>query len=547
MPSREDKINILLVDHRQENLITMAAILRHPDYRLVSVESGAEALKQLLDQDFALIILDVQMPEMDGLETATLIKKQERSKHTPIIFVSAQLPDSSILLKGYRAGAVDYITRPIDSTILRSKVSIFADLFRKNRELASQATLTRAKEKLDHENEIVCRERAANEKYRDLLEGISDGIAWAADLSTLSINFLSRQAESILDAPMHGETRRELFEQVLLTATPLVEQRRRWVQALGHGEPVERDFSFELEVQMPDGRHVWLKNSVRLAERGKEDRHEIRGLTVDITKLKRAEEAAVAAISVRDQFLSIASHELKTPLTPLCLQLEIMQKMLEEGSPPEQIHRKLPLFVDRLVRLTYRMRHLADELLDVSRINNGKLALEKEELCLSALVHEVCDRFASNHGRSGPRFQLSLDPGILGDWDKLRLEQVCTNLLMNAIKYGEGRAIKVSTRREGPFALLEVRDHGIGIAPEDQTRIFQLYERAVSPTHFGGLGLGLYFVRQIVDAHGGVVGLSSQPGHGATFWVRIPLKVAKNQIAESGPQTPEKIEGTALY
>lgn len=552
MPTTDEKINILLVDDRPENLLSLAAILEHPDYRLVAVESGADALKQLLDQDFALILLDVQMPLMDGFETATLIKKRERSKHIPIIFVTALTPDAPFLFKGYSAGAVDYITKPFDPTILRSKVAIFADLFRKNRQLARQAVLIRENEKLEREKEIarhelisLRRERAANEKYRDLVDGISDGIVWTVDISTMSLSFVSRQAETILGEPGEGQTRTEIFERALLTAPALVERRKEWIATIGRGELLDRDFSFEHEVPKANGDSIWLKNSVRLAEGAEPGLFEMRGLSVDITKLKRAEETAVAAIAVRDQFLSIASHEMKTPLTPLCLQLEIMQKMLRAGATPESVYQKLPVFVDRLFRLTDRLSHLVDELLDVSRINNGKLLLEKEELYLSSLVQDVCDRFGNELARSRSILHLNLEPAIVGVWDKLRLEQVTTNLLTNAIKYGEGKPIEVSTTLEGGSAVLRIRDHGIGIAREDQSRIFQLYERAVSPSHFGGLGLGLYIVRQIVEAHGGEVGLESAPGEGSTFWVRIPLKVAQGLTKKA--QGYEHIEGAVLH
>ena len=552
MPTTDEKINILLVDDRPENLISLAAILEHPDYRLVAVESGADALKQLLDQDFALILLDVQMPLMDGFETASLIKKRERSKHIPIIFVTALTPDAPFLFKGYSAGAVDYITKPFDPTILRSKVAIFADLFRKNRQLARQAVLIRENEKLEREKELarhelisLRRERAANEKYRDLVDGISDGIVWTVDISTMSLSFVSRQAETILGEPAEGQTRTEIFERALLTAPALVDRRKEWIAAIGRGELLDRDFSFEHEVPKANGDSIWLKNSVRLAEGAEPGLFEMRGLSVDITKLKRAEETAVAAIAVRDQFLSIASHEMKTPLTPLCLQLEIMQKMLRAGATPESVYQKLPVFVDRLFRLTDRLSHLVDELLDVSRINNGKLLLEKEEFYFSSLVQDVCDRFGNELARSRSILHLNLEPAIVGTWDRLRLEQVTTNLLTNAIKYGEGKPIEVSTALEGGSAVLRIRDHGIGIAREDQGRIFQLYERAVSPSHFGGLGLGLYIVRQIVEAHGGEVGLESAPGEGSTFWVRIPLKVAPGLTKMA--QGYEHIEGAVLH
>lgn len=554
MPFTDDKINILLVDDRPENLISLAAILEHPDYRLVAVESGSEALRHLLEKDFALILLDVQMPIMDGFETASLIKTRDRSKHIPIIFVTALTPDAPFLFKGYNAGAVDYITKPFDPTILRSKVSIFADLFRKSRQLARQAILIRENEKLEREKEIarhelqsLRRERAANEKYRDLVDGISDGIVWTAELSTMSMSFISRQAEDILGQPLDGQSSSELFERALLTDPALVEKRKEWITMLGHSVVPERDFSFQHEVHLANGESIWLKNSVRLAEGAEAGHWELRGLSVDITKLKRAEETAVTAIAVRDQFLSIASHELKTPLTPLCLQLEIMQKMLKAGAPPEQIRQKLPIFVDRLFRLTDRLSHLVEELLDVSRINNGKLLLEKEELQFSALVREVCDRFGNDLARTKSNLHLNLEEGILGVWDKLRIEQVATNLLTNAIKYGEGKPIEVTTCLEDGNAVLRIRDNGIGIARDDQGRIFQLYERAVSPSHFGGLGLGLYIVRQIVEAHGGEVGLESNLGMGSTFWVRIPLKVAQALTKKTQEKSHEYIEGAVLH
>lgn len=554
MPNTDEKISILLVDDRPENLISLGAILENPDYRLVAVESGSDALKQLLEQEFALILLDVQMPIIDGFETATLIKKREKSRHIPIIFVTALTPDAPFLFKGYSAGAVDYITKPFDPTILRSKVAIFAELFRKNRQLARQANLVRENERLEREKEIaqlelqsLKRERLASEKYRDLVDGISDGIVWTADLSTMSMVFISRQADRIMGEPENSGEKGLSFEQALLTNPELVEQRKKWILALGRGEEPERDFSFEHEIRLPSGEERWLKSSVRLANGSNSESFELRGLSVNITNTKRAEETANAAIAVRDQFLSIASHELKTPLTPLCLQLEIMQRMIRNDAGKDQVLQKLPLFVDRLFRLTDRLSHLVDELLDVSRINNGKLLLEKEEVPFSNLVRDVCDRFGQEISRTHSVLKLNLQQDVVGNWDKLRMEQVTTNLLTNAIKYGDGKPIEVSTFSEDGVAHLQIRDFGIGIAPEDQSRIFQLYERAVSPSHFGGLGLGLYIVRQIVEAHGGNVSLESAPGRGSTFSVQLPLNCEQGKLKTNTLPSREFLEGAVLH
>lgn len=553
MAPQDDKIDILIVDDRKENLISLAAILDRPEYRLVSVESGDEALKQLLHRDFALILLDVQMPSMDGFETASYIKKRERSRHIPIIFVTALTPEKPFLFRGYSAGAVDYITKPFDPTILSSKVAIFADLFQKNRQLARQAALVKENERLERERELarhellsLRRERSASEKYRDLVDGISDGIVWTADLNSMKLSFISRTAEAIFHQPVNGEGRVKAFEETLLASPALSAQRKRWINNLKRGRPAGRDFTFEHEAFPSTGDSTWLKTSIRLAET-EPGSYELRGLSVDITRLKQAEDAAVSAIAVRDQFLSIASHELKTPLTPLCLQLGILKKMIEGGSSPEQISEKLPLFVGRLFRLTDRLTHLVNELLDVARINNGKLLLEKSEVDLSSVVREICDRFSSDSSRSKSELILSLEPGVVGHWDKLRIEQVISNLLTNATKYGEGRPVEISSFLENGAAVIRVRDHGIGIAKEDQARIFQLYERAVSASHFGGLGLGLYIVRQIVEAHGGEVSLQSELFQGSAFSVRIPLKSGVVVKPPKKGKGYEFIEGAMLH
>lgn len=532
MGQTEEKISILLVDDRPENLISLAAILENPGYRLVTAESGRDALKKLLDEEFALILLDVQMPVMDGFETASLIKKRDKSKHIPIIFVTALSLDAPFLFKGYSAGAVDYIVKPFDPTIMRSKVAVFADLYRKTRQLERQSAIMRANERLEHEREItrieligLRREQKANEKYKDLVEGISDGIVWTADLHSLHFSFLSAQSQAIL-----GNS--NLFSAALRQNMALQNHRNALVEMLRSGAPPERDFRFEHQITKPDGTGLWFRSGVRLAKCQDSGAYELRGLSVDITKLKKAQEEAHDAIRVRDQFLSIASHELKTPLTPLCLQLEILQRLTKSGAPAELIGQKLTLYMDRLYRQTDRLSHLIDELLDVSRINNGKLMLEKTEASLSDIVREVCDRFGQELARSGSELKLDLESDIHGCWDRLRMEQVVTNLLTNAIKYGEGRPIEISVRRVGDHAEFRIRDNGIGVSREDQQRIFKLYERAVSPMHFGGLGLGLYIVRQILEAHGGRIQVESQPGKGSEFTVNIPLRDGVPQEAE---------------
>ena len=184
-----------------------------------------------------------------------------------------------------------------------------------------------------------------------------------------------------------------------------------------------------------------------------------------------------------------------------------------------------------------RLTHLVEALLDVARLSTGRLQLGREEFDLAELAREVTGRFAEDLARAGCELQLHLRP-VRGCWDRLRVEQVLTNLLANAIKFGPGQPIEVHVEGEGGLARLVVRDHGQGISPEAQQRIFERFERAVSFRSFGGLGLGLYVSRQIADAHGGRIRVASEPGHGATFTVELPALPHQRLAASSEVSAP---------
>ncbi|WAS86748.1 MULTISPECIES: sensor histidine kinase [unclassified Corallococcus] len=230
------------------------------------------------------------------------------------------------------------------------------------------------------------------------------------------------------------------------------------------------------------------------------------------------------AVRQRDEFLGIASHELKTPLTPLSLKVQLLQKQVvvlaREGKdvPTDRVADALDV-VQRQVR---RLSGLVDNLLDVSRITAGRLRLELEEMDLASVAAEILYRFSAAAAQSGTELGLEAPVPVVGRWDRLRLEQVVTNLVSNALKYGAGQPVIVSVEARGTLARLTVKDHGIGIAPDDLTRIFERFERAVSDRHYGGLGLGLYITRQIVEAFGGTVSAVSTPGEGATFLLELP-------------------------
>ena len=225
------------------------------------------------------------------------------------------------------------------------------------------------------------------------------------------------------------------------------------------------------------------------------------------------------AIGVRDDFLSMAGHELRTPLTALQLQILSITKVMDQ---PDGVQKVLSR-AEKASRNVLRLSNLVNELLDISRITAGRLKLERTPLDLSDAVQTVVARHADELSKNGCEMRLQTDQGVQGIWDSMRVEQITTNLLTNALKYGKGKPIEVKVERGQGVARLIVRDHGIGIPAEDQQRIFQRFERAVSSRHFGGLGFGLWIARQLVDAHGGTIRVTSESGAGATFEVELPL------------------------
>jgi signal transduction histidine kinase len=240
------------------------------------------------------------------------------------------------------------------------------------------------------------------------------------------------------------------------------------------------------------------------------------------------------AVRARDDFLSIASHELRTPLTSLQLQVDFAQRKWGEPGARADPDRLLRT-VKSVARQSARLNELVNELLDVARAQSGRLQLRPEDIDLAQLVGETVDRFREQLASAGCSVVLHDRPGVVGRWDRSRIEQVVTNLLTNAARYGAGHPVEVGVDAEDGVARIVVRDHGVGIAPADQQRIFERFERAASATHYGGLGLGLFITKQIVLAHGGSLRVESVPGSGATFVVELPRSGAPEVDAAGSP------------
>jgi signal transduction histidine kinase len=233
--------------------------------------------------------------------------------------------------------------------------------------------------------------------------------------------------------------------------------------------------------------------------------------------------AAQEAVQVRDEFLTVASHELKTPLTSLSLQVQRLERLLQRSSGAMLRPEELSGVLKSLHQQTRRLARLGEQLLDVSLLHSGRLELKLEPVDLGALVREVVDRIGELQALAGGTVELHAPAHVVGTWDRTRLEQVLINLLTNAMKYGAGRPVRVRVEQGDGQVRLEVQDEGIGISPVDQARIFDRFERATPVQHHvEGLGLGLYLTRQIVLAHGGSIRVRSAPDQGATFTVELP-------------------------
>lgn len=417
-------------------------------------------------------------------------------------------------------GAVIHERTCAEAALAESRSELERHVQERTAELAETNRLLAAE--IDQRREKERKLRDSEERYRILVEVNPDAVF-------------------VLSVDEKQEDRRILFANpaatVLVGAEPeallgmhtaelVPEQRReafhaRILQIIEHGR-IDR---FEDKIFRLDGTVVFVEVTSALVpwDSG-------RALLVvlrDITRRKQVEEQraqlyreAEESIRARDEFLSIASHELKTPLTSLTLQL---QGLVRKAQKDSALSNKIAPTLEVAIRQTGRLGALIDDLLDVSRITQGRLVLTFEDVDLTATVRDVVERMQQMAMRAGCEIRLHACGAVAGRWDRARLEQVAENLLSNAIKYGAGGPIDVEVRATmDEKALFSVRDRGIGISPEDQSRIFGQFERAVSVSQFGGFGLGLWIARRIVEAHGGVIAVESAPGEGSTFVVTLP-------------------------
>jgi PAS domain S-box-containing protein len=519
---------ILMVDDHPPNLIALAAILEPLGQELVHAHSGAEALRHLLESDFALILMDVQMPGMDGLQTAKLIKDRPRNRHIPIIFLTAIHKDPSYIFRGYKEGAVDYMLKPFEPEILRAKVAVFVDLWRKGEMLKRQQAILRARELVEAEKRSEMRFRALNDSMPQCV--------WAAHADG-EIYYCNRVWREYA-GPDAGMT---FFD--ALSAIEMTSLQEDWRETIRSGQMLER----EVRLRRHDSEWRWHLCRV-VPER--DDRGKLLGFiatATDIDTQKRIVEAnqkllasetearaqAEIANRTKDEFLATVSHELRTPLNAILG----WTRMLRTGAvEPRHLARVLET-IERNARV---QTQLIEDILDVSRIIAGKLRVNISSFDLHAVARAALDAVRPAADAKGVQLIAELEEGsadFLGDPD--RLQQVIWNLLANGIKFTphEGRVVLRVARGRSDLEI-SVRDTGAGIAPDFLPHVFDRFRQAdssVTRTQ-GGLGLGLAIVRHLVDAHGGTVRAESEgENKGASFTVSLPVRAVAPQPAVAPP------------
>ncbi len=581
------KANILLVDDRPDKLLALRTMLEDPGRNLVCARSGDEALRKLLNEDFAVILLDVNMPGMDGFETAAMIRRRKRSETTPIIFISAVNDTENHVSRGYSLGAVDYILTPVVPEILRAKVGVFVDLFQKTELIKRQA----------EEHAELVREQAA----RAEAESARQRLAFLADASNVLAGSLDYQ---------------QTFDNLARLAVPkladfciidrLDDDGRLRQVTVAHRDPEQEELLRQIRYPEPGERHValrvyesretemsqWLDPekfgeyfpddadlmrridpkshiAVPLVARGHvlgaltlvnvggspffeaddlalaEELAQRAALALDNATLyltaDRARVEAEAASRAKDRFLAMLSHELRTPLTPVITSLINLRN---DDSVPDGMRQQLEV-IRRNVELEAR---LIDDLLDLTRVGSGKIHLNREVVDAASLLRnaiEICQPDVEAKGLSLD-FDQSPGPSFV-EADPARLQQIFWNLLKNAVKFTARGGIRIQVATGNGRLTISITDSGIGIDPDLLPRIFKPFEQGENG-QYGGLGLGLSITKALVELHEGEIrAASAGTGTGAAFTVTLPLvsppaeRPAAAEPAPAGGRTPMHI------
>jgi len=538
--SRDDAVNILIVDDEPKNLTVLESLLDDPGYRVVRAESADQALLALVAEDFALLILDIRMPDMTGFELAKMIKERKKTAQVPIIFLTAYYNEDQHVLEGYGSGAVDYLHKPVNAAILRSKVAVFAELYRKSREcgIANRALLVevsqrrRAEDQLRELNETLEQRvaqrtmalRASEEKYRSLFESIDEGFCIIEKVhgdTDAQLDFRHIEVNPAFETQagvrnVVGKTLRQAFpnltEQWYVTYATILDtgEPSRLELELSAGGPVLELYAFRVEGDTR-GRVAVIFKDISVRKR------------VD-SELKDALAAAEKAIRAKSDFLSSMSHELRTPLNAILGFAQLIETALPPPSPSQKRS------VDQILNAGWYLLELINEILDLALIESDQATLFQEPVSLHEVLLECQGMVETQANTRGIGMSFPhIEKHCFVFADRIRIKQVLVNLLSNAIKYNRvDGSLSVESALCPPHSIrIGVRDTGEGLTPEQQARLFEPFNRLGREGGTEeGTGIGLVVTKRLVELMGGRIGVDSVVGVGSVFWFELALTTA---------------------
>ncbi len=543
----QERANILVVDDLQEKHVVFRTILDELGENIVSARSGKEALRYILEMEFAVILLDVNMPDIDGLETASLIRQYKKSAQTPIVFITAYV-DELQAKRGYALGAVDYIPSPVVPEVLRSKVRVFVELFRMNRQLQVRAA----------EREALARSEAARAAAEEAIHR-ADYLSEVSQLLSRSLD-LDQTSKALLDVavPMLGD------RAILALADAEGNLTRSQAHPVGPGaEAFAPGLQSVLAKALRDRQfQLWQEEGQAAAICPLTAGERLRGAlvlegpagTFDGGRIALAREvvsrASIAMENARlytavqeadrrkNEFLAMLAHELRNPLAPIRNAVHIMHGA--DVSQPTMNWAR-----DVISRQADHMARLIDDLLDVSRIVQGKVVVKPEKLSLASLVERSVESSMPKMEARGQQLVVQLpDESVSLEGDAVRLAQVLSNLINNAAKFSAPHSkIVLKAAFDGGKVSIAVKDEGAGIDPSFLPHIFDLFAQADQSLDRsqGGLGIGLTLVKHLVELHGGQVHAHSDGvGRGTEVTVTLPAELGREAPSADQPAQPRR-------
>ncbi|MCU1327884.1 MAG: hypothetical protein JWN34_3254 [Bryobacterales bacterium] len=525
-----ESVNILIVDDEQKNLTVLETVLTGASYRLIRATSAQEALLALIAHEFALLILDINMPGMSGFELAHLIRGRRKSAHVPIIFLTAYYNEDEHVIEGYGTGAVDYLHKPVNPLILRSKVEVFVELYQKTRELAAAnaalveeiAQRRNAQQQLSALNEtleqrIACRtqELAGSEaRYRQLADSMPQ-MVWTARGNGLFDYFNARLCDFTGFGPEQFNNLRSWVS--LIHPDDLTQSVDAWTTSVMNAEEYRVEFRL---LDRKTQRFGWYLGRALPVRDAAGEVVQWFGTWTDIEDQKRLEAGLRRANQALEQFAYAASHDLREPLRNVAVFTELLQRRCAESLGAEGTS-----FVETIVGGARRMSQLVDALTEYiqSTHPSGEPATEIN-------VETVLKRVLANlHQRvQETRAEITYDELPRVRMAAVHLEQLLQNLLGNALKYKSDTVsprVQVSGWRDGADWHFSIRDNGIGMEPAYTEAIFRVFKRLHgSGDKYPGTGIGLAICKSIVERYQGRLWVESALGHGSTFHFTIPIE-----------------------